>query len=291
MVKIGCRAGFLLLALNALSATTADGADKSRYSLVNPTPKSLLRDLTTDRPDLTESPFTVDAGRIQVKTSAFGYARSRADSDGVESDVFEYATTNIRVGITHNTEINVVLEPYGVVRSEFSEVVASRRDEGIGSLFIRGKVNLFGNDAFQDPGDMAAALLPFIVLPTDSNNGISAEDVEGGLIVPFAVVLPRDFGLGVNVAVTAIKDDDGSGYHVETLASLALSYEWNDRFGTYYEIATVLGTDDPRGDILVLGTGFTYAVNDNFQLDGGINFGVTSASDRVNPFVGLTRRF
>ena len=87
------------------------------------------------------------------------------------------------------------------------------------------------------------------------------------------------------------KDDDGAGYHAEYLASLALAYEWNNRFGTYYEIATVLGTDDPRGDILLLGTGFTYAVSENFQLDGGINFGVTSASDRFNPFIGLTRRF
>ena len=56
-------------------------------------------------------------------------------------------------------------------------------------------------------------------------------------------------------------------------------------------VAAVMGSDDPRGDTLILGTGVTYAVNDNFQLDGGINFGVTSASDRYNPFVGLTRRF
>jgi hypothetical protein len=45
--------------------------------LFNPTPDRLLRDLTTDRPDVTESPFTVDAGRIQAETNLFGYARSR----------------------------------------------------------------------------------------------------------------------------------------------------------------------------------------------------------------------
>ena len=52
-------------------------ADKSQYRLTNPTPDPLLRDLTTDRPDLTESPITVDAGRMQVEVNAFGYARSR----------------------------------------------------------------------------------------------------------------------------------------------------------------------------------------------------------------------
>jgi hypothetical protein len=29
----------------------------------------------------------------------------------------------------------------------------------------------------------------------------------------------------------------------------------------------------------------------NVQLDAGVNFGVTSAADRFNPFVGLAVRF
>jgi len=41
----------------------------------------------------------------------------------------------------------------------------------------------------------------------------------------------------------------------------------------------------------MLGTGLTYAVSDNVQLDAGINFGVTSAADRFNPFVGISTRF
>jgi hypothetical protein len=277
--------------LYGLSAVASPAADKSQYWLANPTPKDQLRDLTTDRPDLTESPMTVDAGWYQVEVNAFGFSRSRSDPDGVETDTFEFATTNIRVGLTHNAEIDVVLQPYGVVRSRPSAGLGSSRDDGIGGLDIRGKLNLFGNEAFDDPGDTALALLPFLSLPMDRNNGIGPEAVEGGLIVPFAVVLPDGFGLGITGGVTAARDDGGSGYHAEYLASAALSREWNDRFGTYYEIATILGTDDPRGNILLLGTGFTYLADENLQLDGGVNFGVTSASDRINPFVGITSRF
>ena len=36
--------------------------DKSSYNLFNPVPENLMRDLSPDRPDVTESPFTVDAG-------------------------------------------------------------------------------------------------------------------------------------------------------------------------------------------------------------------------------------
>jgi long-subunit fatty acid transport protein len=71
----------------------------------------------------------------------------------------------------------------------------------------------------------------------------------------------------------------------------SLAYEWNDDFGTYWEIAATLNNDDRRGDKVILATGITYSVTDNLQLDAGVNFGVTEASDRVNPFVGVSRRF
>src|SRR5690606_6853586 len=70
-------AGAVLLAgpIGPALATEASSPqdDKSFYTLANPTPDRLLRDLTTDRPDMTESPFTVDAGRVQTETNLFGY--------------------------------------------------------------------------------------------------------------------------------------------------------------------------------------------------------------------------
>ena len=42
-------------------------------------PRDQLRDLTTDRPDTTESPFTIDPGHVQIETTLFGYARAPRD--------------------------------------------------------------------------------------------------------------------------------------------------------------------------------------------------------------------
>ena len=53
--------------------------DKTQYHLFNPTPNNLLRDLSPDRPDATESPITVDAGRYQVETSLFDYRRDQGN--------------------------------------------------------------------------------------------------------------------------------------------------------------------------------------------------------------------
>lgn len=272
-------------------ADDAVGADKSQYSLFNPTPDRVLRDLTTDRPDTTESPFTVDAGRVQVETTLFGYSRSRPDAAGDVTDSYEFATTNIRVGLTNSAEINVIWQPYGVVRTRQADPAVTFRDSGIGGLDLRAKFNLWGNDTFEKPGATALALLPYVTLPTDRHNGVSPEFAEGGLIVPFAIKLSEKFGLGLNAGVAYIKNDSETGYHAEYLSSASLSYEWSEKLGSYYEVAARFHTEDPRGEIVVLGTGFTYKLGKNVQLDAGVNFGVTSAADRINPFVGLSTRF
>jgi len=79
---------------------------------------------------------------------------------------------------------------------------------------------------------------------------------------------------------------------LEHLATASFAYDWTEKFGTYYEIGAKFNVPDPRGrEVVMIGTGITYAVTNNLQLDAGINFGVTPASDRINPFIGFASRF
>jgi len=285
--------GGLAVGVAALLAVATPGwaDEKGRYSLFDPTPDRLLRDMTTDRPDTTESPFTVDAGRIQVETTLFGYTRSRRDADGAVTDGYELGTTNLRVGLTRSVELDVVWQPYGIARTHGGDPAAAARQSGIGGLDIRAKVNLWGNDAFEQPGATALGLLPFVTVPTDRDNGIGPDAVEGGLLVPLAIVLPADFGLGLNTGFVRTKAGESARYHMEYLVSASLAYAWSEALGTYYEVAARLNIDSPDGDAVVLATGLTYKLSDDVQLDMGVNVGVTSGSDRVNPFVGVTKRF
>lgn len=291
--SFGLRAGvaFLGIATTSFGAAAGEPLNKAQYSLFNPVPASQLRELSTDRPDSTESPFTVDAGHFQIETSLIGYARSRADADGTVTSSYEFGTTNIRLGLTHNTEINFVWQPYGTVRMRSINPSLVTRQSGVGAIDIRAKINFWGNDRFERPGATALGLLPYVTLPTDRYNGISVDDVEGGVIVPFAIKLNDKFGLGLNTGVAAIRNPAGAGYIAEWLASASLSYEWSDRLGTYYEIAGRFARNDQTGEALVFGTGATYKVNANLQLDAGINFGLTRAADRINPFAGITVRY
>jgi hypothetical protein len=275
----------------ALLAGAAEASDKARYTLFDPTPDALLRDLTTDRPDTTESPFTVDAGRVQLETNLFGYTRSRPDVDGTVTDSYDFLITNVRIGLTYAAEVNVVFQPYGIVRTRPLDPLTATRSSGIGGVDIRAKLNLWGNDTFEQPGNTAFALLPFVTLPTDRNNGISPDGVEGGLILPFALKLSEKFGLGLNAGIHGVRNEDRPGHHAEYLASASLSYEWSEAISSYYEVAARFNTGNPLGDVAVLATGFTYKLSKNFQFDGGVRFGATRAADRVSPFVGVSARY
>jgi len=74
--------------------------------------------------------------------------RARPDADGTVTDSYEFATTNVRIGLTNNAEINFVWQPYGSLRTHQIDPIGTFRDSGIGGFDIRGKVNLWGNDTF-----------------------------------------------------------------------------------------------------------------------------------------------
>jgi hypothetical protein len=109
--------------------------------------------------------------------------------------------------------------------------------------------------------------------------------------VPYAIKLSDKFGLGLNGGLAYLKEYATQRYHPEVLASASLSYAWTENIGTYYEVAARFNTEDTRGDPVVLGTGFTFKLAKNIQLDGGVNIGITRAADRINPFLGLSTRF
>ena len=69
--------------------------------LVGTTGLVAARPLTTDRPDATESPFTVEPGRVQVEVSAAQWTRDRhtPERDGLTSVTWNVAPFNVRIGL------------------------------------------------------------------------------------------------------------------------------------------------------------------------------------------------
>lgn len=50
-----------------------------KYSLFNSVPRSQMREMETERPDVTESPYTVDAGHFQYETDLIRLIKEKSD--------------------------------------------------------------------------------------------------------------------------------------------------------------------------------------------------------------------
>src|ERR1022692_316164 len=91
-------------------------ADKSSYNLLNPTPLALMRELTPDRPDKTESPYTVDAGHFQLEMDFANYTYN--ESGGTTTRAWNLAPFNLKAGLLNNVDLQFVFDNYLDVRTE-----------------------------------------------------------------------------------------------------------------------------------------------------------------------------
>ncbi len=272
---------FLLLFGLVATATAAD--NKSTYSLFNPTPDGALRDMSTDRPDKTESAYTVDAGRIQIETDLVAYTRDR--EDGLSVETLDIVPFNFKIGLTNDADLQIVYGSFSRVRVD-GPLGFSESESGAGDLVLRLKRNIWGNDG----GRTALAVMPFIKLPT-STFADANDDVEGGVIVPLAIDIGNGVGLGLMTEVDVVRSEVDGGYTPSFINSATISFELTQRLGMYVEIFSERSTESGAQSVVTFDAGLTYAVTDNLQLDVGANIGVTKVADDINVFAGLSQRF
>ena len=241
------------------------------------------RDMSTDRPDKTESPFTIDRGLFQIEADLVAHTRDREGP--ISSRGTAIGTVNLKYGLDHSTDLQFVVSPYLHQRVRDRLTGSVMRASGIGDVTIRLKRNIWGNDG----GATALAIMPYVSLPT-SSNGLGADHVEGGVIVPLAVSLAQGVGLGLMAELDIIRDPrDGNGYVASFVNSATVSFDLTDRLGVYGEIFTEKAAHVDW--VATFDAGLTFAVTDNLQLDGGANIGLNREADDLTLFLGVSHRF
>ncbi len=276
------------LTLYGAEDPTAPTPEKSGYSLFNPTPKALMREMSTDRPDKTESPYTVDAGHVQLETDLVTYTHDRDRRGGANTqvDAWSLAPINLKIGLCNRVDLQLVLETWNRVRTADRIKHTVLHQTGFGDLTTRLKVNCWGNDG----GSTALALMPFIKAPTNQDH-LGNHALEGGLIVPLGVELPGGWGLGMMTVYEHVQNEDSHRYHSAFVNSVTLSHDIIGNLGGYCEFYSEVSTEKGSRWIGTLDLGLTYGFTPNFTIDAGINLGVTPSADDYNPFVGLSLRF
>lgn len=259
-------ATLLVLALSPAPQATS----QAPYSLFNPVPASDLRPLSSDRPDATESPITLDAGHLQFEVSAFDWSR-----DG-SRDRFIGLQTNAKVGLSSRTDLQLLLDPYVLEKG-----APGGEAEGFGDVVARLKVNLWGNDG----GDSAFALLPYARLPVGGEVGGS--EVEGGLALPYSTSVGA-VSLGLMASFDAVHDPLDDRYDLEVLHTAVAGFSLDERNGAYLEYAGIAG---PGDYIASVNLGLTRSLSSEMVVDFGGRVGLSDAAEDFGVFLGFTRRF
>lgn len=279
---------FHLSAIVAAHSFAGAPPEKGGYNLFRPTPAALLRELATDRPDKTESPYTVDAGHYQIELDLLSYSYDRYEVEDVDQTVenFAIAPINFKAGLLNNMDLQIIVETYKIERTR--ERAVRTRDEisGFGDLTVRWKTNFWGNDG----GETAFGVMPFVKLPTNQH-GLGNHAVEGGIIFPIAIKLPRDFDLGAMTEIDFVQNEENSDYHEEFINSITVSHSIVGEISGYVEFFSAVSTQRNTEWVGTFDFGVTCKLTPSIQLDAGLNVGLTRAADDLNPFVGFSVRF
>jgi len=270
-----------LLATDAFAADENATCDKTQYDAFHKTPAACLREMSTDRPDQTESPYTVDAGRFQIEIDLV--SASFDDDGSTTTRTWNVLPVNAKLGLTSRVDFQLLVDTYVDTRTEddASGVVADA--SGFGDVTTRMKINVWGNDG----GRTALAVMPFVKWPLPSSD-IRNGKVESGVIAPFSVSLGEHWGMSAMTEVDWVVAS-GDGYDTVWVNSVSFARDLTVNLGMYAELFTVRFPSAPwRGQADV---GFTYAIGENAQLDWGCNFGITDSAPDYNPFVGFSARF
>ncbi len=229
-----------------------------------------LREMSTDRPDTTESAFTVPRGMWQFEMEAVSVSR---DGGGQAED---WGSVNIKYGLTGSVDFQWVTPAWhtgdgldGWTDSEF-----------------RLKWNLTGQD---DDAAVAIALMPYIKLPVASR-GLGNNNFEGGLIIPFALTNgPSCCDLAWMVQADIIRNDADNGWTGALTLTGTAGFELTSRLSAFTEAVV---TTPFEGDAEVyLNGGLVFSLNENWFLDAGVNIGLNRAAEDARFFTGTSFRF
>jgi hypothetical protein len=262
----------LLFVFIFVSLSAQDNDSKSGYHLFNPTPRDKMREFSIDRPDVTESPSTVDAGHFQFEGDIFKWLKnSRRNSEGT---MFLWNGL-YKLGLANKLDIHIGVELYNIEMDE----EGNAGYKGYGNTTIRLKYNFWGNE-----GDTKTALgiIPYVKLPTSK----VSDQLQFGAGFPFSYGLTEKLDLGLQFQGDFF-ENGLNGYDFSYLQTIVIGGALVGDLDFYTEIAAVFSADDP---IFTLNGGLIYNVTPSLKIDIAGNYGLVDQAYST-AFVGLSFRY
>jgi hypothetical protein len=213
--------------------------------------------LVTDRPDFTESPLSVDPGRVQLEA---GYTFSRAS----EVTLHSFGEVLVRVGTLSRLELRLGLNSFGLSDAEATE-------SGFEDVVLGAKVELAEG----------LALLFGAAFPTGSG-AFGERGVRPQATLAMGWSLSPALSLGANLGGASARVGD-ERYGLLS-GSLAVGLGLTERAGLYAEVFGFAAPSASEANIAFLNGGVTVLITDDLQLDARV--GVSLDDPGPNYFFG-----
>jgi hypothetical protein len=234
-----------------------------------------LPPIATDRPDQTESPFIVPAGRVQIET---GYWVENDKDENTKIKNRAYNTSLIKVGLSKFVELRLIAEYLGTSRYDRSTNAKIGTMNGMNSIAVGSKIFLC-----EERGIIPkTSLITHLQLPYFGNKNFRPSYVAPRFRFLMQHTLSEKISLSYNVG----GEWDGTTKNTTGIYTISLGIALAKGLNMFVESYGFL-TENSSEDDKFNGTfsndhrldgGFTYLLQNNLQLDisGGIGLSKNS---------------
>ncbi|HEY1684499.1 MAG TPA: transporter [Tepidisphaeraceae bacterium] len=261
-------------------------SDKWQYTLFNPVPGDQLRDMQTDRPNIANTPHTIDAGHMQIETGIADYSYFQSSSAPFEA--WGFGDFNFRVGVLNDLELSAEIEAYDEDIARFDHHTS--RQGSFSDTILGGKLNLWGNEDSDAVWHTALAIQPHFKIPT-ADSDLGNGHFEFNTIFPFAVTLPYEMTFTFQPGFDYLRNANENGYAPSYEQAMCVDRVFFQKLDLYVEYAFMTSNDSHAKSEQLMDTGAIYQINNNLAVDTGLQFGLNRASPNFAATLGVSARF
>ncbi len=255
---------------------------------LDPVPPSAMdKPLVTDRPDFTESTEVIPTAHTQFE---IGYTFTYDREDGQRLRNHTFPEVLVRVGIASDFELRIGWEGYSISDELFDEPNRSGRLESRENT-VQGSNDLslgFKHKLLEQEGLLPHfGIISAISVPSGSPS-LSSGDVDPSLVLLWAYDVNDTLAIAGNVGFAGITE--GKERFLQTSTSLSLAMSLTDRIGFYIEYFGLYPSSMDTDDAHNINGGFTYLINNDFQLDIRLGAGLNDQADDIVAGIGFSLR-
>jgi len=237
--------------------------------------------ICTDRPGKASSTCTVDPGHFQLEADVVNATLFRLH--GTTTDTWIEINPTLKYGLTDRIDIEATFSPLTQVRTHGGGV--DQTVSGVSDLFLRVKAKLYSS------GPTEISVIPYVKAPT-ARDGVGNGAWEGGAVVPLAVKLSDTWSFNYTAEADALENGANDGHHLNASHTVNLSYSFPHNVTLSGELWADYNFDPVKTVTQVSADlGVAWLVTNDFQLDGGVNLGLSRKTPGAQVYAGISRKF